>query len=122
MERRSIDDLEVTPCPLASEFQEPVSLCRVCGREVLDLSQFTREEAARILSKTVPPCVRFALRDGKPLFRNAVVAAGAAAFLTATATLVTLRSREAAPLPVPVQLGGAPLPNVEWRPDPKPGD
>src|SRR5207244_4517508 len=73
MARRSLDTLRVlTPCPLASEFQEPVSHCKVCGRDVLDLSTFTREEAARLLSTSEPPCVRFVMRDGRPMFREAL--------------------------------------------------
>ena len=62
----------IAPCPLAAEFREPVSNCRVCGRDVLDLSVYTREEAARLLSTKEPPCVRFALRDGVPVFRDSL--------------------------------------------------
>lgn len=94
MARRSLDTLRVlTPCPLAAEFQEPVSRCKVCGRDVLDLSTFTREEAARLLSTSQPPCVRFVLREGRPVFsetlRTAAVAAtlAGAAFATARAAI-----------------------------------
>jgi len=82
MTRRSLDTLRVlTPCPLASEFQEPVSHCKVCGRDVLDLSSFTREEAAALLSTSEPPCVRFVLRDGRPMFRDVLRTASVAAML-----------------------------------------
>jgi hypothetical protein len=82
MAKRSLDTLRVlTPCPLAAAFQEPVSHCRVCGRDVLDLSSFTREEAAKLLSTSEPPCVRFVMRDGRPTFREAAIAAGVAATL-----------------------------------------
>ena len=82
MTKRSLDTLRVlTPCPLASEFQEPVSHCRVCGRDVLDLSSFTREEAAALLSTSEPPCVRFVLRDGRPMFRDVLRTASVAAML-----------------------------------------
>jgi hypothetical protein len=66
---RSLDRLRVlTPCPLATTFNEPVSHCQVCGRDVLDLSALTREEAAAVLSTTTPPCVRFVLNQGRPVF------------------------------------------------------
>jgi hypothetical protein len=82
MAKRSLDALRVlTPCPLAAGFQEPVSHCKVCGRDVLDLSSFTREEAAALLSTSEPPCVRFALRDGRPVFRDVVRAAAVAAVI-----------------------------------------
>lgn len=82
MTKRSLDTLRVlTPCPLASEFREPVSHCRVCGRDVLDLSWFTREEAAALLSTSEPPCVRFVLRDGRPMFREVLRTASVAAML-----------------------------------------
>jgi len=71
----------LTPCPLASEFQEPVSHCKVCGRDVLDLSSFTREEAAALLSTSEPPCVRFVLRDGRPMFRDVLRTASVAVML-----------------------------------------
>jgi hypothetical protein len=84
MAKRSLDTLRVlTPCPLAAEFQEPVSHCRVCGREVLDLSCYTRAEAAKLLSTSEPPCVRFLMRDGRPIFREAAIAAGVAVTLVA---------------------------------------
>jgi hypothetical protein len=93
MAKRSLDRLRVlTPCPLAAEFQEPVSHCRVCGRDVLDLSSYTREEAARLLSTSEPPCVRVMTQDGRPIFRGAAIAAGVAATLVggaqATASLI----------------------------------
>ena len=79
MAQRSLDTLRpLTPCPLAAGFQDRVSHCEVCGREVLDLSAYTREEAAQLLSVAEPPCVRLALRNGKPVFgevlRTALVA------------------------------------------------
>jgi hypothetical protein len=82
MAKRSLDTLRVlTACPLASEFHEPVSHCNVCGRDVLDLSSFTREEAAALLSTSEPPCVRFVLRDGRPMFRDVLRTASVAAML-----------------------------------------
>jgi hypothetical protein len=86
MAKRSLDTLRVlTPCPLASEFQEPVSHCKVCGRDVLDLSSFTREQAAALLSSSEPPCVRFVLRDGRPMFRDVLRTASVAAMLAGAA-------------------------------------
>jgi hypothetical protein len=80
MAKRSLDTLRVlTPCPLAAEFQEPVSHSRVCGPDVL--SAFTREEAAKLLSTSEPPCVRFLVREDRPVFREAAIAAGVAATL-----------------------------------------
>ena len=58
-----------------------MSHCRVCGRDVLDLSWFTREEAAALLSTSEPPCVRFVLRDGRPMFREVLRTASVAAML-----------------------------------------
>ena len=98
MARRSLDLLpeSLTPCPLAAEFQEPVSHCRVCGRDVLDLSRFTREEAAHILSTTEPPCVRFTVSDGKPLFAKTAKAVALAALVGGA-----VAAREAANRPPP---------------------
>src|SRR5690349_11794549 len=86
MARRSLDKLRVlTPCPLAAGFQEPVSHCKVCRRDVLDLSTFTREEAARLLSTSEPPCVRFVVREGRPVFRDALRTAAIAATIAGAA-------------------------------------
>lgn len=50
---------------------------------MLDLSSFSREEAVRLLSVSEPPCVRFAVRDdGRPIFREDMVAITAAALLS----------------------------------------
>jgi hypothetical protein len=87
----------ITPCPLAAEFREPVSHCRVCGRDVLDLSQYTAEEAARLLSTAEPPCVRVALRNGVPIFRT--VAQVAAVTALAAGAAAAISSRLPAPPP-----------------------
>ena len=133
MAKRSLDALRVlTPCPLAAGFQEPVSHCRVCGRDVLDLSSFTREEAARILSTAEPPCVRFVLRDEKPVFRQvaraAVVATVLAGAATATALAVTAdpappplvytAKKHIDPAPAPTNMrvtGGIPPRAEDWH-------
>ena len=119
---RSLDTLRpLTPCALASEFQEPVSLCRVCGRDVLDLSTFTREEAARLLSTSVPPCVRFVLRDGKPVFRKVVAAAavaglvGAAALARANAPSRQVPGPETRPPIIDRMTGGEIAPGQDWK-------
>lgn len=60
----------IRPCPLTAEFKDPVSHCRVCDRDVFDLSSLTREEAAALLSRDEPPCVRFMVREGQPVFQK----------------------------------------------------
>ena len=110
MAERSLDTLRpLTPCPLAAGFQEPVSHCKVCGRDVPDLSACTREEAASLLSVAEPPCVRFGLRDGKPVFREVLRTAMVAATLAGAAKSgmravmekpAVVRQIEAAALPI----------------------
>jgi len=99
MGKRSLDTLRpLTPCPLAAGFQEPVSHCQVCGRDVLDLSAYTREEAAALLSVAEPPCVRFALADGKPVFREVLRTAMIAATLAGAAESAVRAMVEQPPL------------------------
>jgi len=125
MSKRSLDTLRVlTPCPLAAEFREPVSHCRVCGRDVLDLSTFTREEAARLLSTSEPPCVRFVMQEGKPIFREVLRTAALVTVLAGAAEAGVraaieppplIRKLEAAPRPAPPQVMGGVAPNHEWH-------
>ena len=126
MARRSLDALRVlTPCPLAAEFQESVSHCKVCGREVLDLSSFTREEAARLLSTSEPPCVRFVLRDGPPVFREALRTAVMVTVLAGAAQAGVRAALEPPPLvekleaamrsDPPLRTGGVIARNHEWH-------
>ena len=126
MTKRSLDTLRVlTPCPLAAEFQEPVSHCKVCGRDVLDLSTFTREEAARLLSASEPPCVRFVLRDGRPVFREALPTAMMVTVLAGAAQAGVRAAIEPPPLvekleavmrpDPPLRTGGVIAPNHEWH-------
>jgi len=87
MTKRSLDTLRVlTPCPLAAEFQEPVSHCKVCGRDVF------REALRTAVMVTVlagaaqagvraaiepPPLVEkleAAMRSGPPLRTGGVIA------------------------------------------------
>jgi copper oxidase (laccase) domain-containing protein len=98
MAKRSLDTFRVlTPCPLAADFQEPVSHCKVCGRDVLDLSACTREEAAALLSSTQPPCVRVALNDGRPVFREVARAAAVAAVIAGAGEAVVRAAIERPP-------------------------
>jgi|SRR6267142_3490264 len=130
MAKRSLDTLRVlTPCPLASEFQEPVSHCKVCGRDVLDLSSFTREEAAALLSTSEPPCVRFVLREGRPMFRDVLRTASVAAMLAGTVQAgihavlepppalqdLIASVRSTAPSEALVVTGGVVAPNHDWH-------
>ena len=114
---RSLDKLRVlTPCPLATTFNEPVSHCQVCGREVLDLSALTREEAAAVLSRTTPPCVRFVLSEGRPVFRNALIAIAATVVAAANCESVREKVSHAmtASREAPIATGGVVVPGI-WK-------
>ena len=115
--KRSLDRLfrVLTPCPLAAGFREPVSRCKVCGRDVLDLSQFTREEAAQLLSTNEPPCVRFVMRGGRPLFRTAVVTATLAGAALSFARAAVERPPIVQILDAPVRTGGVVAGGHQWR-------
>ena len=127
MARRSLDTLRpLTPCPLAAGFQEPVSHRKVCGREVLDLSAYSREEAAALLSVAEPPCVRFVLRDGKPVFREVLRTAIVAVTIAGAAESVVRAAVEKPPMVRQAETaaskaaegfvtGGAVAPDQKWR-------
>ncbi len=104
-----------------------MSRCGVCGRDVLDLSAFTRQEAAALLSVAEPPCVRFVLREGRPVFREVLRTAAMAAALAGVAEATVraafegpgvLRQAEAAATSLQSALpvtGGKIAPGHKWR-------
>jgi hypothetical protein len=117
MTRRSLDRLRVlTPCPLATTFNEPVSHCQACGRDVLDLSALTREEAAAVLSRATPPCVRFVLSEGRPVFRTTLIALAATAVAAANCERVRAKLSDAITVlrEAPVVTGGVIAPG-KWK-------
>ncbi|MCA1825398.1 MAG: hypothetical protein LC689_00480 [Myxococcales bacterium] len=92
---------------------------------MLDLSTFTREEAARLLSTSEPPCVRFVLREGRPVFREALRTAAMVTVLAGAAQAgvriaidppALVEKLEAAVRPgPPTMTGGVIVRNQEWH-------